>query len=339
MSELETKSSGRCPRSREATAALIQRARVLEAMVLVVAERGFAATTVDLICARAKVSRDTFLKFFDGPEGCFLAVMDNAYQRIRTLITRAFAGEESWVTGIRHALAGVLMFFDAEPVLASVLLVEVVAAGSWARDRREQHLATLTSLIEDRWGAPETGHPHPLVPTGVMAALQGLLHSHVVTKSPDPAIALLGPLMAIVAAPYLDQPALLCEIERSEATVQYLLACGEREPSPARLGPLEIPNLLLDPRAHRARAALLHLAANPGASNRQLARAVGIARDTHISTLLARLHAAGLVIKETSRIGGPNASRLTPYGVRVVSAIQLACGERTETSGTAQATR
>jgi AcrR family transcriptional regulator len=299
----------------------IQRRRILDAMTVVCSEHGFARASVSSLCGRAKVSRRTFYEAFDALEDCFLAVLDDGARRASVVISRAFDGERQWLDGVRGALAALLVLFDSEPALAHVLLVEASAAGSWARERREQHVAAVTSLIEDRWAAPRDGQAHPLVTAGVMASLLGVLHTHLVTAREEPLISLLGPAMGLVTAPYLDQRGVTREIRAAETLARELLA----RPGSGQLehthGDVEVPDLLLDSRAHRARTCLLHVVAHPGVSNRQLARALGIASDSHISTLLARLHRAGVLVKARGAPGGPNAWSASPYGQRVAHAL------------------
>jgi AcrR family transcriptional regulator len=320
----EQRSSDRArPGFKEATdggrewAMQMRRARILDAMVLTVSERGFARTTVAAVCARAKVSRGTFSELFVGPQDCFLTVLDDGYRRAGTLMRQAFDREEPWPDGVRAALAALLAFLDSEPVLAHVMLVEASAAGAWARDHRERHIASLTTPIEERWGTPEDGHIHPLVTAEVMAAI---LHTQLVTGRREPLISLLGLLMGLVTAPYLDKRRVTREIRRGEAVAQDLLA----RPTPGATTPLkdrvEVPELLRNPRAHRARACLLYLAAHPGANNRQVGRAVGITSHTHISTLLARLAEMGLLTKRQGSPGGPNSWSLAPHGMQVAHA-------------------
>ena len=56
----------------------IQRARILAAMVDVVAERGAANVTVARVVTRSGVSRRTFYELFEDREDCFLAAFDQA---------------------------------------------------------------------------------------------------------------------------------------------------------------------------------------------------------------------------------------------------------------------
>jgi AcrR family transcriptional regulator len=52
----------------------VRRAMILEAMVSVVCEHGFARASVRSVCARAGVSRRSFYELFDSREACFLAL-------------------------------------------------------------------------------------------------------------------------------------------------------------------------------------------------------------------------------------------------------------------------
>ena len=55
-----------------------QRERLVRAMLETVAERGYEATTVPDVVARARVSRNAFYEFFDDKIDCFIAACDDA---------------------------------------------------------------------------------------------------------------------------------------------------------------------------------------------------------------------------------------------------------------------
>jgi DNA-binding IclR family transcriptional regulator len=90
----------------------------------------------------------------------------------------------------------------------------------------------------------------------------------------------------------------------------------------------EIPDALRDPRSHRARCCLVHLAAHPGSSNREIADGVGISSHSQISTLLRRLCDMGMVSKRAGGAGQANAWVLTDLGVRVARAVSGSDGGR-----------
>jgi hypothetical protein len=68
--------------------------------------------------------------------------------------------------------------------------------------------------------------------------------------------------------------------------------------------------------APRRLLALMHVAANPGASNREVAMAVGVHSEAQISRILGRMLDLGLAVNltRTPRSGAPNAWHLTAAG-------------------------
>jgi AcrR family transcriptional regulator len=302
-------------------------------MVRLAGERGFAAVTVGAVCAHAKVSRATFYAMFDSLEGCFLAVIDDGYARVRAVIERAFADAHSWRAGLCDALAALLIMFDREPQLARVWFVETLAAGSWALERRERYIAALTSMIEERWPVPDTARANALAAPAVMESILGIIHTRQLARDPQPLIALLGPLMGLIGAHYLPPGAVAREMRRGDQLSRSLLeaqprAAGERSSADARMGacePVGVPPLLRSPRARRPRECLLYIAEQcrrgHRPSNRQIADAIGIARHDQISTLLSRLAAAGLIAKPPTRAGHANAWSLTPSGEQAARGI------------------
>jgi AcrR family transcriptional regulator len=301
-----------------------RRARILDAMAKLVGERGFAGASVGLVTARAKVSSRTFYELFESREDCFLAVMDEQTERAAALVRYAFERESSWRDGLRAALTTLLVFLDSEPVLARVWLVEALAAGSWALERRANNISRLTSQIIAAWELPDGWQPPPLAAEAAMTSVLGVLHNHLVTASPEPLISLLGPLMGVITRPYLDERAVKREIERGEQLANEIQA-GRPWPLPAAVGAgAEIPRFVAHPSAHRARQCLLYIAQNPETSNRQIADGIGVNHLGQASTLLARLAGLGLLEKEQALPGGANAWRLTADGVRVTEALEHA---------------
>lgn len=292
----------------------------------VTCEVGFAGASLTAVCSRAKVSRGTFYELFDSREECFLGVLNDGYRQVSDLLREVLRDAERWRDAALVALSGLLSFFDAEPSLTRVWFIESLAAGTWALERRERNLAALTQLVVEHWPAPADCPTHPLAAAGVMAAVIGVIQAHVVLAQPEPLLSLLGPLMGIVTAPYVDVHAVAAEIERGQALSQQMLSGRDPSRKPRAVA-VEVPDALRDPRAHRARQCLLHLAAHPGASNHSVATAVGVSSHSQISMLLRRLERLGLLDKRAGRPGHPNAWSLTPHGCRVVTG--WAQGQRT----------
>jgi AcrR family transcriptional regulator len=301
----------------------VQRARIVQAMVDVVAERGFAGTTVRLVTTRAGVSSRTFYECFDGLEDCFSEVLDLGLARAFELITQAFAQEDDWQNGVRAALASILAFFDSEPRLARVWFVETMAAGSRSLERRERNLARLRAMIVDYWSQTSIIRPEPVAVAGVMASLLGLIHSHLISKEPTPLIELLGPMMGLITAPYLDRAQAAREIQRGANLARTILTSPSSDQT---VGPVahaprlalgaccEVPASSEPPSAPRVCECVLYLAEHPGSSNREVASGIGVRYQSQISNLLAQLLRENLAVKLSRGAGKRNEWNLTPQG-------------------------
>ena len=197
-------------------------------MVELVAERGFARTSVAQTVARARVSRHTFDGLFANKEDCLAAVLDLGREHTIELVTDAFAGAETWQDGARTALASLLVLLDSEPLLARVWLVESQAAGTWALEYREHYLRALRELTLSSWPVSKQWRAPPLAAEGVIASVLGILHAHVVAAKPEPLVELLGPLMGLVARPYLPPGAVEREIELGAQLARKIQSGGDR---------------------------------------------------------------------------------------------------------------
>jgi AcrR family transcriptional regulator len=122
--------------------------RALRALTAVIAEEGYANTTIDTVLKRAQMSATTFYGYFEGKEDATLAAVDAAAMRLLGAVLPAARRPEDWAHGIRAAMGSFCNYLAARPALARLLLVEVYAAGSAAVERREQALAPLRELID-----------------------------------------------------------------------------------------------------------------------------------------------------------------------------------------------
>ena len=307
-------------------AAELRRERILDAVAEVVAERGLAGASVALITRRARVSRRSFEGLFASLEDCLAAVFDLGLERTAELMTDAFEKAETWQGGLRTGLASLLALLDAEPSLARVWLVESLAAGGWALEHRERNLQALRDLVLSSWPGSEDWSSPPLAAEGVLASVLGIVHAHIVAGKPEPLIGLLGPLMGIVAAPYLSPRAVAREIERGDDLARTMQAeHRDRSPWPSAgrqaVCDAEVPTMLSSPNAHRARDCLLFVCDHPSSSNREVAVGIGVAHPSQISRLLRYLLEADLAVKRSEGAGKRNAWQLTARGEEVARAL------------------
>jgi AcrR family transcriptional regulator len=115
-----------------------QRARLLEAVGRAVADRGYAAATIDDIVRGAGVSKKTFYEHFADKQGCFLAAYETAAEELFEQVLEAHATSDDWLERTRAGIRAYLHWLAAEPALARVFLIEVAAAGPRAAEARER---------------------------------------------------------------------------------------------------------------------------------------------------------------------------------------------------------
>jgi AcrR family transcriptional regulator len=121
-----------------ALVAASQRTRLLEATGRAVAEKGYAATTIEDIVRGAGVSKKTFYEHFTDKLDCFLAAYEAASDELLEHVRRAQDAAEEWLARTRAGIHAYLRWLAAEPALARVFLIEVAAAGPEALERRER---------------------------------------------------------------------------------------------------------------------------------------------------------------------------------------------------------
>jgi AcrR family transcriptional regulator len=125
-----------------------QRTRLLEAVGRAVAEKGYAAATIDDIVRGAGVSKKTFYEHFSDKLGCFLAAYEAASDELLEHVTAAQDGtvretgsdpvSREWLDRTRAGIHAYLRWLAAEPALARVFLIEIAAAGPAALELRER---------------------------------------------------------------------------------------------------------------------------------------------------------------------------------------------------------
>jgi AcrR family transcriptional regulator len=113
-----------------------QRGRLLDAIAEAVAEKGYPATTVGDVVARAGVSRKTFYEHFDDKLDCFLAAFDAGVDALLGRLSEAWELPGDVRTRMRREIEAYLEWLASAPQLARTFLVEALAAGPRVLERR-----------------------------------------------------------------------------------------------------------------------------------------------------------------------------------------------------------
>jgi AcrR family transcriptional regulator len=168
-----------------------QRARMLDAMVDAVAEKGYVRVSVADVVERAGVSRKTFYEQFANKEDCFLAAYDAGVDRLLAAIDDTVAAPSAdWLAAARRAVEVYLVAMAASPAFARAFLIEVLGAGPQALARRDvvqERFAAQLAAIHRRARAdiPEIPAVGPHTFRAAVGAVNELVTAHVLECGAD----------------------------------------------------------------------------------------------------------------------------------------------------------
>ena len=299
----------------------IQRSRLLRAAVRTVDELGYPQATVAHITRRARISRRTFYELFANREQCLLAVLEDALATIEGELAAAEVGGLVWRERVRTGLWVVLSFFDREPALARVCVLQALRGGPAVLARREQILSRLAMVLDRGRDERARGRECTLLTAeGVVGAGLAIVHSRLLRGEPRPLVSLHGELMGMIVLPYLGPAA--ARREQARLAITPADVAGLADGGHAAGDPLESLAMRM---TYRTARVLEGVAERPGASNRQIADRAGIADQGQVSKLLARLERLGLLANcnEGNAKGEPNAWTLTAEGERLARSIRV----------------
>jgi AcrR family transcriptional regulator len=180
-----------------------RRARVVDAAVREIAERGYAQAVEEAIARRAGVTPRAFFELFSDKEEALIWAYDIAAAYAVPQILRALRAEPDWERGATAALSTYLTILDCDRAWAIVCLRDMPAAGERARAARD----AVRAPVLDALAAPESlpaagGVGIEMILTAIDAiAVDGLRH--------QPAQPLAGrrrELATLALAPFSDEP-------------------------------------------------------------------------------------------------------------------------------------
>jgi AcrR family transcriptional regulator len=194
-----------------------QRERLLEAAIRIVAEKGYAATTVADLTREAGISRTTFYELFDDKEVCFLAAYDSVVEALVRRVAAAYEAEEGWPRRARAGLAALLEALAEEPEVARLALVDVGAAGPAAQRRFRAALQRLTPFFDEGRDYAPGGRNLP-ANTSRMAigAVAGLIADALTEERPEDLPSLLSDVLFATLVPYIGPAAAAGEVGKAK---------------------------------------------------------------------------------------------------------------------------
>lgn len=181
MSLIPTYAPTELPRHRHGlsrgTVRASQDMRVMEATAAVVAEKGYAGTSVNAIIERAGISRKTFYELYANKEEAFLG----AYAAIDIVIgrmTAAAAAEHEPREMMRAGAREYLETLAGEPDFTRMLVVEALGAGPRALERRAEAFRDFIRVL----ALPLEDPPDQALLLALLGAINELVLQHVVER-------------------------------------------------------------------------------------------------------------------------------------------------------------
>jgi AcrR family transcriptional regulator len=149
--------------------------RVLRGFADVVAEKGYAATTVADIASRAAVSQATIYAHFKGKEDILNAALDSSGAQMIAATLPVMRRHAQWPGAVRVGAETLCAYFTAEPAFARLRQLEVYGVGPAAVRQRDRTGHELVEMVREL--APE---PPPdfdeLIVEATLAAVHTLLY-------------------------------------------------------------------------------------------------------------------------------------------------------------------
>jgi AcrR family transcriptional regulator len=192
-----------------------QRQRILQAMIEVVAERGYPETRVVDVIEVAGVSRKTFYELFTSKEDCFLAAYDVLLSNLIGDTARGFESKPGspWAERVAAGLGALLDHLAEHPDEARFAIVEVLAAGPKALARRDAALRQFTGFIDA--GRAETTVELPgITSLSLAGGINELLYSEILHGAASRLPTRLPDLIFWVTLPFLGSERAEQERER-----------------------------------------------------------------------------------------------------------------------------
>jgi AcrR family transcriptional regulator len=181
-----------------------QRERLLDAIAQAGVEKGYAAVTVRDVTERAGVSRRTFYDLFADKEECFIAAYDTVVDRTFATLDTAYAlGGPLWPDRVESVLDALLELSAAEPAFAHLVMVDVLAAGRAALERRDAVLRRFAQFLEPgRAGLPTGLAGGELIAHAVVGGLYEALYKRIQARETAQLPELVAELLYCTLVPF-----------------------------------------------------------------------------------------------------------------------------------------
>jgi len=147
-------------------------------MVEIVAERGYAATTVRALAGLAAVSTRTFYQHYSSKEDCLLRTHELIVRRLLKRLVSATASRDAGDDRIKSLVKALVGEWSCDPGAARLMLVDVCAAGPSAALQARKAICTIEVVVsESLYCAGDWAEAPAWLAEGIVAGLIGVVRS------------------------------------------------------------------------------------------------------------------------------------------------------------------
>jgi len=130
------------------------RQRFVDALAALIAERGYAATSVVDIVRVAQASKTTFYLYFTNKQECYLALLASVTDDLVADIRQAVDSDAHWHNQIRQMFTAYIAHLTARPAISLSWVRDLPALGAAARPIQRRNFAELAALLEELGNNP-----------------------------------------------------------------------------------------------------------------------------------------------------------------------------------------
>jgi AcrR family transcriptional regulator len=193
-----------------------QRLRLALAMIEAIAEKGYRATRVADVIARAGVSRKTFYEHFANKQECLLVTYDMVAEEGMRRVEQAYRGAEGWPGRVEAAIRTLFEASIENPGAVRLSLVEIVALGPAGIERRERSIDRYASFLREGLElAPGEGTVSEMTLKAVIGGVNRVLYRRRL-KGEDAELLGIVPDLVSWATSYYPTPAVMLAEPRAE---------------------------------------------------------------------------------------------------------------------------
>ena len=181
-----------------------QRQRLLEAIVELVAEKGYPDVTIGEIVSRAGTAKRTFYDHFADKLQCFLAALDGITDTLVAASARFFAVSGTVRERCEYSMRGYLELLASMPNTAKVFYLEAVAAGPESVTRRHavqlKFARNIVGLSRAAALAGEGQELSELHAMAVVGAMHQMIYGQLLQHGPDSLLEIIDDVVTLSVA-------------------------------------------------------------------------------------------------------------------------------------------